>query len=136
MVATERVISAITVEQLRCPCGRGAVTYSDSSKYILKCEDCHRRTSLFDTEEDAIQAWNAMVERLNILHRAVQSITISKAAPDGEGPTGWSAETDVVRVLTDGSTVARRYGGWGPTIDKAYADLRKAIAEREEGWSW
>ena len=48
----------------RCPfCGGdGKVWIYDYDGWIIGCENCGTRTEIYDTEEEAIEAWNRRVE--------------------------------------------------------------------------
>ena len=62
------------LKPVRCGCGgkaqidtiyyEGAVRYGIKQQYYVECQECRTRTFRFDTESEAITAWNrAMGER-------------------------------------------------------------------------
>jgi hypothetical protein len=51
-----------------CPCGTNPKVAKDGlltngNNYIAYCEKCKRRIGSFDTEQQAIEAWNLMLEK-------------------------------------------------------------------------
>jgi hypothetical protein len=133
-----------------CPCGAGlarkwrpsllygvALRQDASGLWYVQCCECRRRTSLFKTEDEAIDAWKTMLHTLTVQYRQVDKIVIAEGSRREEGPEGWEATAYIQRVLTDGSKVSCWYMGYSLTsVDGAFADLKREVAERESGWIW
>lgn len=92
---------------------------------------------MFKTEDEAIDAWKTMLRTLTVQYRQVDKVVIMEGSGQEEGPKGWEATAYIRRVLTDGSKVLCRYGGYSLTsLDGAFADLKREVAVKESGWTW
>lgn len=129
----------MTEERKPCPfCGGKAKVVwmpyigAEGIGLVVECNQCWAQTGYYDTREEAIDAWNRRVERLERENAKLRAREQDASAPANKTPP--RARTRRVLVLddaTDGATGSCRCGACGCSIEPSDDFCRRCGAEME-----